>query len=134
MNKVTLTVEEAKPLTPEREVVKATASGLLGLSDLPALQAWGQELNEQARKHSCPTNRPIAILLDIQELEGYNSPEILSALVELMKADKPFVYKTATYGGTKTHELIQQILEEMAERDNLKNFPTETEAIAWLKE
>ena len=134
MKEVILKVEEATPLTKDREMVRASAAGLLGLGDVPALKTWGQELNQQIQKYSRPDSRPVAILLNIENLEGYDSPEILSALVDLMKADKPYVYKTATYGGTKTHELIQQVLEHMTERDNLRNFPTETEAIAWLKE
>jgi hypothetical protein len=51
-----------------------------------------------------------------------------------MKKDSIYVYRTATFGGKDTHEMVEQIIQGLSNRNNLKNFNTENEALEWLKE
>jgi len=77
-------------------------------------------------------NRQVCVLIDISTFEFYTDPDVLTILANLMKTDNPFVHKTATFGGRSDQEMIENIVKGFAGRTNLRNFKTETEAIAWL--
>ena len=109
-----------------------TIGGMFTSADLPALYVWASRVARAIAKVHTETNTKAKDLIDIQKLEGYKDPEVLTILAMLMKTDNPHVYKTASFGGSLGNEMAEELIKMMAGRDNLKNFKTEVEARAWL--
>src|SRR3989344_4712487 len=99
-----------------------TIGGLFISSDLPALYAWASKVAKAIANIHAITNKKARVLIDIQHLEGYKDPEVLTILAMLMKTDNPHVDKTASFGGSLGNEMAEELIKMMAGRDNLKNF------------
>jgi hypothetical protein len=117
-----------------KSTVRATLGGSFSSDDVGLIKGWAEGLSSAIKDEAKGKNKSVSILINITSLETYGDPAIITILSELMKGDDPFVYKTATYGGKPLHEMIQDVIESMAGRNNLKNFKTENEALAWLAE
>ncbi|MDE1940935.1 MAG: hypothetical protein KGI66_02335 [Patescibacteria group bacterium] len=117
-----------------RKLLRAVIGGTLGNSDVPVLSAWAEGLNSSVNSVAGGKKQSVCVLIDIRRMETYSDPQVITILAELMKKDDPFVYKTATYGGTALHQMIEGVIRGMAGRSNLMNFPTESEALRWLRE
>jgi hypothetical protein len=134
MTKALVNISLAQHLGPGIDVVRAELGGSFGTEDSKLLKGWAESLNAEVNRLYKEHGHNICILIDISGLESYSDPQIINILAELMKSDKNFVYKTATYGGKRNHEMVQQIISGMAGRNNLRNFSQEKEALQWLKE
>ena len=129
MSETTLTV--STPTAPST-LVRLAIGGLFEKDDLEKLRAWSTDVKRVVVETYQKTKHPINIIIDITRLKGYRDPEALLVLADLMKKDRTFVARTATFGGSFTMELAQDVVKAFALRDNLKNFKTETEALEWL--
>jgi hypothetical protein len=72
-------------------------------------------------------------LIDLSDFTHY-SPKVVSIIAEVLKKNRPYVEKTATYGGTPFIRLAQETVYALAGRDNFGAFDTKEEALEWLKE
>ena len=124
-------IEEA---CPGKRVVRSVLAGTFGRDDLGALSGWADGLYSAVKEAGAGKDHSVGILVDISGLETYTDPSVITLLSDLMKKDVKFVRRTATFGGTEAQEMALQVIQVMAQRDNLKNFKTEAEAVKWLKE
>jgi len=114
-------------------LVKATLGGTLTEENIESLKTWARQLSAAIQTASeSIENKQVSVIIDISTFEFYTDPQVLTILANLMKTDNPFVRKTATFGGRSDQEMIENIVKGFAGRTNLRNFKTETEAIAWL--
>ena len=128
MQDITLTVHPQGDGT----LVRATMGGYLTEKDIPKLVAWGEEANRVIAATYARTKKPVQVAVDTTALEGYKDPSVLSVLTEILVKDAPFIRKTATFGGSFKIALAQDVLKAFANRDNIRNFQTEKEALEWL--
>lgn len=118
---------------PKEGLVHAVIGGTFGTVELSALKTWTEKLRTDVGSVFRGTGKPVKVLIDIRGLQTYTDPSALTILAELMKKDNPFVYKTASFGGTAGHEIAQDVIKIFAGRSNLRNFKSEEEARAWLQ-
>lgn len=71
-------------------------------------------------------------LIDLTKFEGTYAPKAIGVLAAYMKANKPFVFRSAAFGGGDMTNLAANIVATMAGRDNLCFFKTREQAEAWL--
>jgi hypothetical protein len=134
MSNATVQVGPTQEIAPGRSIVRALVGGTLGNDDVKLVQAWADGLNAAITKLHTEAKQPVGVLIDLRSMETYTNPQIVPILVKLMKDDNPHVLRTATFGGNVVHEMIERIISSLANRNNLKNFKTEDEALAWLRE
>lgn len=77
-------------------------------------------------------NKKVHILLDMTEFSGKYNVASLTALTEFAKKNKPFVDKTASFGGSDTVKMAGEIVITLSGRDNIKIFNSEEEAKQWI--
>ena len=119
-------------LTGKKIIIKLGLSGdVIDADELAALKQWAGEVQRRVKEASQSINRKVAILVDLRKLESFSEGETLAILAELMKADNPYVEKTATFGASKKIQLAEKITGMLAGRE-LKSFATEEMAVAWL--
>ena len=134
MSSATVQLGLAEKTEQGKVLIRACLSGTFGANDIKLLSAWAEGLNKAVEKAAEGRHHSVCILIDISTLEIYTDPSIITMLSDLMKKDDPFVCSTATYGGNETHEMVQQIISGMSNRDNIKNFKSENQAMEWLRE
>jgi hypothetical protein len=114
-------------------LVRAMLGGTFGTDSIETLKTWAHQLGAAIQTASESVDKkPVCVLIDISTFELYTDPQVVNVLVDLMKTNNPFVHKTATFGGRADQEMIESIIKGFAGRENLRNFKTETEALAWL--
>lgn len=77
-------------------------------------------------------NKKVHILLDMNDFTGKYSVASLTALTDFAKKNKPFVDKTASFGGSDTVKMAGEIVITLSGRDNIKIFDTQEEAKGWI--
>jgi hypothetical protein len=117
-------------------LVRATLGGSLTGDDLPLLKSWADGLHGAIKEAGSTKNngKCVRVIIDLSAFETYTDPQVLTVLADLMKHDDAYVYRTATWGGTTLHVMIENIIRTLAGRTNLRNFKTEAEAMKWLDE
>lgn len=116
----------------EGSLVRLAIGGKFEKEDLEKLKTWSEEVSRTIADTHAKTGKLVPVLIDIVALKGYSDPKALLILADLMKKDAGHVSKTATFGGSSLLEMAQDVIQAFAQRDNLKNFKTETEALTWL--
>lgn len=133
MSNAIVQIGKSEEISPNKKIIRASLGGTFTAEDTALLSEWARGLNESVQELSKNSDHSVCVLIDITKLETYTSPEIVTMLAELMKKDNPYIYKTATFGGNYTHEMTQGVISGLSNRDNMKNFKNEAEAIEWLK-
>jgi hypothetical protein len=130
---VEINVKGTKGPDEKTMLVRAMLGGTLAADNIDTLKAWAHQLAAAIETTSESADRkPICVIIDISTFEMYSDPQVLTVLAQLMRADNPYVRKTATFGGRIDQEMIENIIKGFAGRDNLQNFKTEAEAMEWL--
>lgn len=117
-------------------LVRAVLGGSLTGDDLALLKSWAEGLQGAIKEAGTAKNngKCVRVIIDLSAFETYTDPQVLTVLADLMKHDDQYVYRTATWGGSTLHVMVENIIRTMAGRDNLKNFKTQEEAMKWLEE
>jgi len=132
MSNAVVQVGPVEKLKNGKTLIHASLGGSFGKNEVSLLSEWARSLKEAVKEGSAHQPDSVAALVDIRNLETYSDPQIITILTKLLKDDSPYVYKTATYGGNALHEMIQGVIRSLTERQNIKNFKTEAEAVDWL--
>ncbi len=99
------------------------------------VSVFKQELTEGSefiKKQHHEQGKPVKILLDTTHFTGNYELEALGALVSFAKANKPFVEKTATFGGTDKVRMAGEAAIALSGRDNIHMFENKVDALMWL--
>lgn len=132
MSNVIVQVGPSDKLANGKALLHATIGGSMGTEEIEVVRAWTNGLKDTIRNLAHEALQSVCVLIDIRKMETYSDPAIISMITELMKDDSPFVYRTATFGGTVLHEMIEGVIRTLSGRTNLQNFKTEAEAREWL--
>lgn len=94
------------------------------------LQEAGELIADTYRE----TEKKLHILLDMTDFTGNYSGGSLSALVEFAKTNTFFVEKTASFGGSDKVKTAGEVAIDLSNRENIRIFDSEADAVAWLCE
>ncbi|MGC9605176.1 MAG: hypothetical protein ABSF56_00215 [Minisyncoccia bacterium] len=117
-----------------KPLVHAVLGGTFSVGELPLIKAWAEGLGKTIKDASGGKNRSVCVIIDFSSLESYEDPKVIEMLVGLMENDLPYIYRTATWGANLRTQMAEQVVRVMAKRDNIKDFKTKEEALAWLRE
>lgn len=134
MSNVTVQVGPSEKFGNGKILLHAVLGGTLKSEDIPLIKDWADSVRTSIKSLSEERIASICVIIDIRGMETYSDPSVITIITDLMKSDGDFIYKTATFGGTPLHEMIESVIKTMSGRANLRNFRTEAEALKWLKE
>jgi hypothetical protein len=83
-------------------------------------------------KYYKDTGAKVHILLDMSDFSGNYALDALSALVAFARHNKPFVERTASFGGSDKVIMAGEVAIALSGRDNIKLFKRRDDALAWL--
>lgn len=97
--------------------------------EMPAKIASIQEMIVRAHSRS---GHKISALVDISTFSGEYVAGAIEQMVKLAMHNKPFMERTAIFGGSEKAVMAGEAVVALSERDNFKFFSTESEAREWL--
>lgn len=135
MSNTLVQIEPVDKTTKGDPFIRATLGGSLTGDDLPLLKSWADGLHAAIKEAGARKNdgKCVRVLIDLSHFEMYTDPRVLTVLTDLMKDDDTYVYRTATWGGSSMHVMIENVITSMAGRSNLRNFKDKEEATKWLE-
>ncbi len=78
--------------------------------------------------------KKVDVLTDMSQFDGQYSIKAFTAMVGFVNDTKPYVGKSAVFGGSDKGKMAAEMVIALAHRDNtIKVFPSKEEALAWLK-
>ena len=113
-------------------IIYLTLGGKLKGLNLVALQKWTDEVHKAVKDRYENTYVAVNVVIDIKEVSEY-APEAVTLLTNLLVADKNYVHRSATFGGSNYILMAQDMLASLSGRSNFKSFNTKEEAVDWVK-
>lgn len=129
MNERILTVS-----ADDNGVLHSTLVGAIPLERVPQLEQEIAEAKETVKAAYQKRSIEFRSLIDLTNFGGTYAPKAIGVLAAYMKANKPFVFRSAAFGGGDMTNLAANIVATMAGRDNLAFFKTREQAEKWLFE
>lgn len=90
------------------------------------------DASEFIQKQHHEQGKSVRILLDTTHFTGNYELEALGALVAFAKTNKPFVLKTASFGGSDKVRMAGEAAIALSGRDNIHMFQNKVDAVMWL--
>ncbi len=115
----------------EDGIIYLTLGGKLEGLNLVALEKWTKEVHEIVKDRYENTYTAVKVIIDVDGVAEY-APEAVTILTNLLMADKQFVHRSATFGGSEYILMAQDMLASLSGRTNFKSFKTKDEAIKWV--
>ncbi len=112
-------------------IINLSLGGKLEGINLIALEKWVDEVHKAIEDRYQNTYVPVKVIIDVSAVTGY-APEAVTLLTNLLVADKNYVYRSATFGGSGYILMAQDMLSSLSGRSNFKSFKTEAEAKDWV--
>jgi len=75
------------------------------------------------------TGKKVKVLLDFTEFDGTYDVEAMELMVEFAKTNRAYVEKTAAFGPPSLGKMVGEVIAALADRENIKFFPTQEEAL-----
>jgi len=98
---------------------------------LPQFQNWARQVHQTVLTIYKKTGQKVRFLTDVSRLK-YMSREIIKEFIKLLKANKIYVHKSATFGGNLETMAALSFSSVASDRANFQHFKTEKEARDWL--
>ena len=115
----------------EDGILYLSLGGKLEGLNLTALEKWTKEVHEVIKDRYQNTYAPVKVMIDVNSVTGY-APEAVTLLTNLLVADKDYVFRSATFGGTDYILMAQDMLAAMSGRTNFRSFKSKEEAEKWI--
>ncbi|MBP9757663.1 MAG: hypothetical protein KBD06_03630 [Candidatus Pacebacteria bacterium] len=116
----------------EQGELHSSLTGSIPNEKVPQLEQEIAEAKALIREAYQRRNIEFRSLIDLTQFEGTYAPKAIAVLAAYMKANKPFVFRSAAFGGGDMTNLAANIVATMAGRDNLAFFKTREQAEEWL--
>lgn len=114
------------------DIAHLTIGGDLSADATDKLNAWMNDVKKVIKDLYDKKSEQVLCLVDITDLKTYH-PDILMTLAGLMKENEPYVLRTATFGGSKSIVMAEDVVIALSGRNNLKAFDSKDEAVSWLR-
>lgn len=117
----------------ERGTVEMRLVGSLDDSNLEVLRAQVANAKKLVKEEFEKQGKKVKILFDLSEFTGtYNVPAMLE-FKTLEEHNRPYVDKTAVFGGPAAAKVAAELTLALIHRDNLQLFDSQEEADTWLQ-
>lgn len=109
-------------------------NGTLNDANFEQLKVNVETAKKLVHDESDKQGKPIGVLFDLSNFSGTYNVGAMLAMKGLEEHNRPFVAKSALFGGSAAAQVAAELTLALIGRDNLKMFATRAEAEAWLKE
>ncbi len=113
-------------------IMRSQLHGSVTADRIPMLEQDIENCKSIVREEYQKRGLQLRSLIDLTDFEGTYVPKAISILAAYMKANKPFVLKSAAFGGKDMTNLAANIVASIAGRDNLMFFKSKEQAEAWI--
>ncbi len=114
-------------------IVYLSIAGKFGHDELFSVIAWTEKVKRILREESATHEGEILILCDLAGLRFFDR-SMIAPLRELLAYDAQFRLRSAMSGCSPIVDAMIRALLSITRRTNVRLFPTEKEALAWLRE
>ncbi len=118
--------------TKDHGVVVMRLIGTLTDQNFDALKIGVEEAKKKVHEIYDQTKSMVRVLFDISEFTGTYNVGAMSAMVDLEKHNRPYVAKTAIFGGSDAARIATEVTITLIGQPSLKMFKTKEEAEEWL--
>lgn len=114
------------------DVVEMRLIGSLDAVNLEILKMQVDSAKKLVKSESEKRDRKMRVLFDLTKFSGTYNVESMIAMKNLEEHNRPYVLKTAVYGGSPAAQIAAELTLELIGRENLRLFPNRDEALEWL--
>lgn len=118
--------------TKEHGIVSMRLVGTLTDQNFEALKTGVEEAKKKVHEVYDQTKSMVRVLFDISEFTGTYNVGAMSAMVDLEKHNRPYVAKTAIFGGSQAARIATEVTVTLIGQPSLKMFQSKAEAEEWL--
>lgn len=109
-------------------------SGNLNDDNFETLKKQIEAAKQLVKSESEKRGAKVPALFDLSAFTGTYNVGAMLAMKGLEEHNRPYLTKTAIYGGSPAAQVAAELTLALIHKDNLKIFPTRAEAEAWLSE
>ena len=117
----------------EGDLVYMKLIGALDAVNLEILKSQVTAAKKLVREESEKRDRKLRVSFDLTQFSGTNNVESMIEMKNLEEHNRPYVLKTAVFGGSPAAQIAAELTLELIHRDNLRLFPSKEEAEEWLR-
>ena len=114
------------------DIAHLTIGGDLNSEAKEKIELWMTDVKKVIKDLYDKKGEQVLCLVDIKDLKTYH-PDVLLTLAGLMKENEPYVLRTATFGGSKSITMAEDVVIALSGRNNLQAFDTKEQAVNWLR-
>jgi hypothetical protein len=118
----------------EDGVVLMRLIGTLDGSNFDALKVEIEGAKKIVQTECEKRGGPVSVLFDLSNFTGTYNVSAMLAMKGLEEHNRPYVARTALFGGSPAAQVAAELTLELIGKDNLKLFATKEEGTAWLLE
>lgn len=118
----------------EDGVVYMRLIGTLDRSNFDALKAEVEHAKATVKGESERRGTLVPVSFDLTDFSGTYNVEAMLAMKSLEEHNRPYVLKTAVFGGSTAARVAAELTLALIGQKNLQLFATKDEAQAWLNE
>ncbi len=101
-------------------------------SDISSLKNDIATVSKAIKDLHSSQGKGIKVLIDITKFTAEYVSDAIESLVELAKADKTLVYRTAVFGGTMKIRVLGEMVVALSGRNNIQFFEDKNTAVKWV--
>jgi hypothetical protein len=116
----------------EDGVVYMRLIGTLDRSNFDALKAEVEHAKATVKAESERRGALVPVSFDLTDFSGTYNVEAMLAMKGLEEHNRPYVLKTALFGGSTAARVAAELTLALIGQKNLQMFATKDEALAWL--
>lgn len=114
-------------------IIRLVASGRMTKDVKDDFKAWVREIERTVVDRAAAHPGDVRILADVSKIEHFER-ELLDDVKELFNFDKQYVTKSAVVGAPRYLAMIIDAVVMFTGRTNVKQFPSERDALNWLSD
>ncbi len=114
-------------------VVTMKINGSLSHENFEVLKKNVEESKRIVREQSAAQNTQLLVLFDLTDFTGLYNVEVIALMRDLEAANRPFLKKTAVFGGSDAARVAAEVTVMLISQSNIKVFATKAEADKWLR-
>jgi hypothetical protein len=116
----------------EGDLVYMQLVGSLDAVNLEILKMQIDAAKRLVKAESEKRDRKLRVLFDLTHFTGTYNVESMIAMKGLEEYNRPYLTKTAVFGGSAAAQIAAELTLEIIGRDNIKLFHSKEEAQDWL--
>lgn len=125
------TINPSLKISVDNNIIYLTLGGAITKDYINEFKAWTAKIHQTVLDLHKKTGEKVKFLTDVTALDSMDK-KILDDFIELLKFNKPYVYKSATFGGKLNALILLTITSVYSDRADFQHFKNKEEAEKWL--